>query len=170
MSALMIAICFSKVFSTEHSQRTDQLILSSRFGRKKLYYAKIVSGITSSLILGMAVFGSSAAVIFWCWGFDGGGTALGYDAPHQYVFCLEYFFRKAGAVYGKFLYHLADRSLYMAVSGCRIDIIRKAGLWENNVNLEGICKKSTKIGVKFLHPLEEIYIFFVYERGGQMLY
>lgn len=76
MSVLMIAICFSKVFSTEHSQRTDQLILSSRFGRKKLYYAKIVSGITSSLILGMAVFGSAAAVIFWCWGFDGGGTAI----------------------------------------------------------------------------------------------
>lgn len=49
-------------------------------------------------------------------------------------------------------------------------MVRKADLWEYFVKLEGFCKNSTKMSVKFLHPLEEIYIFFVYEKAGQMLY
>lgn len=65
---------------------------------------------------------------------------------------------------------LKGRSFSMAVFIRRTGIAWKADLWENLVNLEGFCKNSTKIGVKFLHPLEEIYIFFVYEKAGQMLY
>ena len=59
---------------------------------------------------------------------------------------------------------------FMAVFDCITDMARKEDLWENFVNLEGFCKNSTKMGAKFLHPLEEIYIFFVYEKAGQMLY
>ncbi|MBD5540639.1 MAG: ABC transporter permease subunit [Lachnospiraceae bacterium] len=76
MAVLMIAICFSKIFSGEHSQKTSPLILSSRFGRSTLYYAKIAAGITSSLLLGLIVFGLGAAVIFGIWGFDGGNAAI----------------------------------------------------------------------------------------------
>lgn len=68
------------------------------------------------------------------------------------------------------LYHVADCSFYMAVFICCTGVIRKADLWENFVKLEGFCKKSTKTGVKFLHPLDEFYIFFVYEKAPQMLY
>lgn len=85
MAVLMIAICFSKVFSTEHSQRTNSLILSSRFGREPLYYAKIAAGISSSLILGAAVFGLGAVVIFGTWGVDGGNGAVQMFIP----FCSE---------------------------------------------------------------------------------
>lgn len=76
IAVLMIAICFSKIFSMEHSQKTNSLILSSRFGRESLYYAKIAAGITSSLILGAVVFGLGALVIFGIWGVDGGDGAV----------------------------------------------------------------------------------------------
>ena len=85
MAVLMIAICFSKIFSIEHSQKTSPLILSSRLGRGILYYAKIAAGITSSLILGMVVFGLGASVIFGIWGFDGGNGAVQMFIP----FCSE---------------------------------------------------------------------------------
>lgn len=58
----------------------------------------------------------------------------------------------------------------MAAFECHAGMVWKADLWEYLVKLEVICKNSTKIGVKFLHHLEEIYIFFVYEKAGQMLY
>lgn len=82
LAVLMIAICFSKIFSGEHSQKTNPLILSSRFGRSTLYYAKIAAGITSSLILGIIVFGLGTAVIFGIWGFDGGNAAIQMVFPY----------------------------------------------------------------------------------------
>lgn len=85
IAVLMIAICFSKIFSMEHSQKTNSLILSSRFGRESLYYAKIVAGITSSLILGAVIFGLGALVIFGIWGVDGGNGAVQMFIP----FCSE---------------------------------------------------------------------------------
>lgn len=39
-----IAICMGNVFFDEHSRKTDQLALCSRFGRKQLYAAKIAAG------------------------------------------------------------------------------------------------------------------------------
>lgn len=82
MGVLMAAVCFSKVFSAEHSRRTTPLLLSSRFGRSTLYYAKIAAGITSSLILGAVVFGLGAAVIFGIWGFDGKNAAIQMIMPY----------------------------------------------------------------------------------------
>lgn len=39
-----IAICMSQVLTEEHNHRTDQLILCTRYGRKKLYGAKLLVG------------------------------------------------------------------------------------------------------------------------------
>lgn len=85
MAVLMIAICFSKIFSIEYSQKTSPLILSSRLGRSTLYYAKLTAGITSSIILGLTVFGLGALVILGIWGFDGGHGAIQMFIP----FCSE---------------------------------------------------------------------------------
>lgn len=85
IAVLMIAICFSKIFSVEHSRKTNPLILSSKFGRGTLYDAKIAAGITSSLILGVIVFGLGTVVIFSIWGVDGGNGAIQMFIP----FCSE---------------------------------------------------------------------------------
>lgn len=76
MAVLMISICFSKIFSGEHSQKTNPLILCSKYGRTTIYYAKIAAGITSSLIICFMVFGLGTAVIFGVWGLDGGSAAI----------------------------------------------------------------------------------------------
>lgn len=60
MAAFFIAICMGTVFSDEHVRRTDQLILSTRNGRRKLYAAKILAGsavsFAGTLILALVVF------------------------------------------------------------------------------------------------------------------
>lgn len=52
---LSVSICLSTVFSEEHTRKTDQLILSSKCGRKTIFFSKIASGIT---------FGLGCAVVF----------------------------------------------------------------------------------------------------------
>jgi len=47
---LVIAACLPGVFCDEHRMKTDQLILCSRHGREKLYFAKIAAGLTFCLM------------------------------------------------------------------------------------------------------------------------
>lgn len=47
---LLAAIVLSSVLTGEHSRRTDQLILSSRYGRRKTYFAKMLAGISIMLL------------------------------------------------------------------------------------------------------------------------
>lgn len=74
---LILPIVLSGVFYEEHSRRTDQLTLSTRNGRRKLYWAKILAGITtaagSALLLVLVTLGL-------CLGYY--GTA-GFQAPIQ---------------------------------------------------------------------------------------
>lgn len=46
MMLLFTAICLAGIFTKEHVFRTDQLLLSSRLGKKKLYYAKVAAGMS----------------------------------------------------------------------------------------------------------------------------
>lgn len=74
---LLITVCLSPVFTEEHSRRTDQLILCSRYGRKLLYTAKTAAGISfaaAEVLLFSAVF---TALTFALYGTDG------FDAPVQ---------------------------------------------------------------------------------------
>lgn len=73
---MFITICLSTVFTIEHTRKTDQLILCSRFGKKKLYTAKILAGLTVgisfTLLLSLLMFG----IIAFLYGFDGFNTEL----------------------------------------------------------------------------------------------
>ena len=74
---LLITVCLSPVFTDEHSRRTDQLILSSRYGRKLLYRAKMAAGISfaeAEVLLFSAAF---TLLTFFMYGTDG------FDAPVQ---------------------------------------------------------------------------------------
>lgn len=46
MLVMAIAICLSSVFADEHLKRTDQLILCSRHGKGRLFFAKMAASIT----------------------------------------------------------------------------------------------------------------------------
>ena len=47
---LFAAICLSNLFADEHIRRTDQLVLSSIAGKETVYWAKILAGVTVSMI------------------------------------------------------------------------------------------------------------------------
>lgn len=51
------AVCLSDLYTKEHTLRTDQLLLSSRFGKKQIYWAKALAGMSfagvSALVIGI---------------------------------------------------------------------------------------------------------------------
>lgn len=47
---LFVAICLSNLFADEHIRRTDQLVLSSIGGKEPAYWAKILAGVTVSVV------------------------------------------------------------------------------------------------------------------------
>lgn len=63
---LYMTICLSGVFAEEHSRRTDQLLLCSRYGNRPLYYAKILAGLSfaavSAALFSVILIGISLAV------------------------------------------------------------------------------------------------------------
>lgn len=70
---LFIAVCLSTIFTYENTRKTDQLIFASRYGKYRLYWAKISAGITVSVgfaLLLIALFVGVVAVVFGLDGFD----------------------------------------------------------------------------------------------------
>lgn len=76
MLLLMLAICLSNVFSMEHSRKTDAIILCSQYGRKQLYIAKILAGITFGLVASIVLFGTTAISSLAVYGTDGFNASL----------------------------------------------------------------------------------------------
>lgn len=73
---LGIAICLSNVFSEEHLRKTDQLILCSIYGKKKLFYAKIAAGVSFGTAIGAGLLCLAALSVFSVYGTDGFDTAI----------------------------------------------------------------------------------------------
>lgn len=72
----LTAICVTGVFTKEHSRKTDQLILCTRFGKKELYFAKICSGSLFSVICGFLLLGLSMLCDVLIYGADGFGAPI----------------------------------------------------------------------------------------------
>ncbi len=77
MLTFLIAVCISSVFSSEHTGKTDQLILCSRFGKAPVYLAKLFAGITFSLAASLLMLLSAAVPSFLLYGTEG------FDVPIQ---------------------------------------------------------------------------------------
>ena len=70
---LFIAVCLSTMFTYENTRKTDQLIFASRYGKYRLYWAKICAGITVSVcftLMLIALFVGAVAIVFGLDGFD----------------------------------------------------------------------------------------------------
>ncbi len=81
MLLLTIAICLSTVFSEEHVRKTDQLILCSKFGKRMLYMAKILAGVTFGLSSAVVMLVASLIPTLLIYGTEGFGVALQIYAP-----------------------------------------------------------------------------------------
>lgn len=83
MMLLMAGICLSGVFTEEHSRRTDQLLLCSRHGKRELYWAKILAGITFAG--GGTLFYTAVMMLtgFLIYGADGGRALIQFMYPRS---------------------------------------------------------------------------------------
>ena len=76
MLSFLIAVCLSSVFSSEHTGKTDQLILCSRFGKAPVYFAKLFTGITFSLAASLIMLLSVIVPSFLMYGTEGSDVPI----------------------------------------------------------------------------------------------
>lgn len=78
---LYAAICLSDFFSKEHTLRTDQALLSSRLGKKQLYWAKVMAGISFLAFYYVLVVLVTVVTAFGLYGADGANVMLQIAMP-----------------------------------------------------------------------------------------
>lgn len=77
---LFAAICLSNLFTDEHIRRTDQLVLSSIEGREPAYWAKILAGVTISVVFAAFMTLLTAGLCLGIYGTEG------FELPFQLFF------------------------------------------------------------------------------------
>lgn len=68
---LLISICLTGIFSDEHTRKTDQIILSCPLGKTKLYWAKIMAGISFASLSTILLCGITFIVSICVYGSEG---------------------------------------------------------------------------------------------------
>lgn len=71
-----ISVCLANMFSEEHQKRTDQLILSSRYGKTRLYFAKITAGATFGLLCSVLLFTTTLLSCIGLYGAEGSNIII----------------------------------------------------------------------------------------------
>lgn len=71
LSLIVVSICLASVFTEEHSRKTDQLILCSRYGRKTVYWAKFLAGVFFSFLMCLLFIGAVFIEAFVLYGSEG---------------------------------------------------------------------------------------------------
>ena len=90
MAAFVMAICLAPLFAGEYSSRTDQLLLSARYGKGKLIKAKFFTGFSMTGIVTLLVTLQSYIQSMLTFGFDGGNANVQiYDALFPYPLTLK---------------------------------------------------------------------------------
>jgi hypothetical protein len=78
---LIAALCLSTVFTVEHRQRTDQLVLCCRNGRKETFFTKIAAGL--SVVLGCCLVSAAllTLLIVVLYGLNGLNSVVQLELP-----------------------------------------------------------------------------------------
>lgn len=76
MQSLMIAVCIPPIFAEEHQRKTAQLIMCSRYGKKTLFWAKNLVGVTFSVLGTLLLYAAMLIAISVIYGMDGFGTQV----------------------------------------------------------------------------------------------
>lgn len=72
----LIAVAVSRIFTEEHARKVDQLALSSRYGKRHLYFAKILAGTVFTFIFTAAMTGVIFLTTFILYGTEGASCAV----------------------------------------------------------------------------------------------
>lgn len=73
---LAITISLSGIFSDEHVKKTDQLILCSKYGKKKLFMAKLAAGVTFTVLCSVLFLVIEIGLTLCLYGTEGADTAI----------------------------------------------------------------------------------------------
>lgn len=84
ITAFMLIIGISPIFSGEYSSGMDQFLLSSKYGRSKVVTAKILSAITFTISVIAGWFALSAAYSIYTYGWQGWSAPL--QKIHEYFY------------------------------------------------------------------------------------
>lgn len=76
ISAFVIAICLAPVFAGEYQSGADSIILSSRYGRNKVIFAKLKASLIVSLGLIALALTTYTLLLLGICGFDGGSASV----------------------------------------------------------------------------------------------
>lgn len=75
---LYAVVCLADLYTREHSLRTDQLLLSSRFGKRQLYWAKALAGMSFAGVTSLILITLVIAEVLFFYGADGFQMTLQY--------------------------------------------------------------------------------------------
>ncbi len=75
-AAFVMAICIAPLFSGEYTSGTDQLILSSRYGKNKLITAKLLTGFSLAALICVMLTALGYGFSLGVFGADGSGAPL----------------------------------------------------------------------------------------------
>lgn len=73
---VVIAVCLSGIFPEEHVRKTDQQILSSKYGRDVIYRAKLLAGLSFGACVSLIFSVFSIVTAFLLYGIDGFGAPI----------------------------------------------------------------------------------------------
>lgn len=76
ISAFVIAICLAPMFAGEYQSGADSIILSSRYGRNKVIFAKLKASFIVSLDLIALALTTYTLLLLGICGFDGGRASV----------------------------------------------------------------------------------------------
>ena len=76
ISAFVMAVCLSPLFSGEYSSGADQLILSTKQGKNKLIFAKLFTGFSLTVILGLVLLSLAFCLSLAVFGSEGANAPL----------------------------------------------------------------------------------------------
>lgn len=86
LTTFFAAVVMVTVFAEEHTKKTDQLILCTRFGRSKEYFAKIIAGSLVSFGVTLLFLVVAIAGKFYSYGWEGFEASLQVGVAYWYPY------------------------------------------------------------------------------------
>lgn len=81
LMTLLLAVCIPGVFTEEHIRKTDQLILCSQYGKKRLFSAKVFTAVSFTIAAAILLILSLIIPVFIVYGTDGFSSQIQLSLP-----------------------------------------------------------------------------------------
>lgn len=71
-----LAICIAPIFAGEYTNKMDHILLSSKYGKNKLILAKLITGISFTVMIALLFLGISLLEFLLIYGYEGSNAPL----------------------------------------------------------------------------------------------